>query len=161
MKAGSIDVIPHSALTTVLVDELRELFDRQYLADFGEWDPGQPYGYAPHDVHSIARAGTDIVGHMWGGLIGGFHPVALRSTSPGLAECWCRRMLVGSDWANDYCVRRTGPCSKPKVSNSDTSDAEKQSFRSIDPVGGCAFQWANARSLVRGVWWRIHLGSPS
>ncbi|WP_230854928.1 hypothetical protein [Arthrobacter terrae] len=64
MKAGSIDVVPHSALTTALVDELRELFDRQYLADFGEWDPGQPYGYAPHDVHLIARAGTDIVGHV-------------------------------------------------------------------------------------------------
>lgn len=39
------------------------LFDAEYLRDFGAWDPEQPYGYAPHDVHVVARSGGAVVGH--------------------------------------------------------------------------------------------------
>ncbi|WP_224763650.1 GNAT family N-acetyltransferase [Salinibacterium sp. ZJ70] len=34
------------------------------LTEFGDWNPQQPYGYAPHDVHVIARRGDATVGHV-------------------------------------------------------------------------------------------------
>lgn len=46
---------------------LQSLFDAEYLANFGTWDPEQPYGYAPHDVHLLALHGDTVVGHVgWG-----------------------------------------------------------------------------------------------
>lgn len=63
MNPYSIDVVQHGALTPRLSGELRRLFDAEYLETFGEWDPEQPYGYAPHDVHLIARADDNVVGH--------------------------------------------------------------------------------------------------
>ncbi len=38
-------------------------FDSEYQ-EFGEWDPQQPYGYAPHDVHIMARNEGRVVGHV-------------------------------------------------------------------------------------------------
>ncbi|WP_102157400.1 GNAT family N-acetyltransferase [Zhihengliuella halotolerans] len=64
MKAVSIEVVQHAALSPGLIEDLRCLFDAEYYADFGEWDPQQPYGYASHDVHLIARVGADVVGHV-------------------------------------------------------------------------------------------------
>ncbi|MBD7995261.1 hypothetical protein H9639_08130 [Arthrobacter sp. Sa2CUA1] len=61
--AASVEVVRHEAFTPALTDELRSLFDAEYLSDFGEWDPKQPYGYASHDIHLVARAAGDIVGH--------------------------------------------------------------------------------------------------
>lgn len=46
------------------LNRLRLLFDSEYLGAFGAWDPEQPYGYAAHDVHIIARVGDRIVGHV-------------------------------------------------------------------------------------------------
>lgn len=60
----SIDVVAHEALTPSDLSELRALFDSEYLAAFGEWDPELPYGYAPHDVHVVARDGGRVVGHV-------------------------------------------------------------------------------------------------
>ncbi len=40
-------------------------FDSEYLKEFGEWDPQQPYGYASHDVHVMARIEGRVVGHVW------------------------------------------------------------------------------------------------
>lgn len=60
----SIVVVAHSALTVGDIDELRWLFDQEYLHDFGSWDPNQPYGYAPHDLHVIARSDDGVVGHV-------------------------------------------------------------------------------------------------
>lgn len=60
----SIEVVPHGALTPQLGGELRRLFDTEYLATFGGWDQEQPYGYASHDVHLIARMGDVVVGHV-------------------------------------------------------------------------------------------------
>jgi aminoglycoside 2'-N-acetyltransferase I len=59
-----IDVISHDRLTVQDVARLRALFDAEYHAHFGAWDPDQPYGYAPHDVHIIARRGASVVGHV-------------------------------------------------------------------------------------------------
>ena len=60
----SIAVVAHGAMTVRDVDELRRLFDHEYLHDFGSWDRDQPYGYAPHDFHVIARSDDRVVGHV-------------------------------------------------------------------------------------------------
>lgn len=60
----SIEVVAHGALSAGDRGELRRLFDREYLVEFGPWYPEQPYGYASHDVHVIARSGESIVGHV-------------------------------------------------------------------------------------------------
>lgn len=59
-----IVVVAHSELTTEEEAGLRGLFDAEYGQDFGGWDPELPYGYAPHDVHVLARQGRRIVGHV-------------------------------------------------------------------------------------------------
>lgn len=64
MTTFVIDSVPHDRLTANDVVGLRELFDAEYLAEFGGWDPDQPYGYAPHDVHGIARLDDAVVGHV-------------------------------------------------------------------------------------------------
>lgn len=64
MKRHSIEVIAHQELTEADLHGLRQLFDSEYLEEFGEWDPQQPYGYAPHDVHIMARNEGRVVGHV-------------------------------------------------------------------------------------------------
>jgi predicted N-acetyltransferase YhbS len=59
-----IDVVAHGVLSSDDLARLRDLFDAEYLDDFGEWNPAQPYGYAPHDVHVIARSDGRVVGHV-------------------------------------------------------------------------------------------------
>jgi aminoglycoside 2'-N-acetyltransferase I len=43
---------------------LRRLFDSQYLADYGFWDPDRPYGYSPADVHVIGFERSEMVAHV-------------------------------------------------------------------------------------------------
>lgn len=57
-------VVRHHELTDDDLSGLRALFDAEYLTQFGEWNPEQPYGYARHDVHVIASRGDDTVGHV-------------------------------------------------------------------------------------------------
>lgn len=64
MTELSIEVVADDALTERDVEQLRQLFDDEYVHDVGEWDPDQPYGYAPHDLHVIPRSGDDVVGHV-------------------------------------------------------------------------------------------------
>ncbi|GAA1216247.1 GNAT family N-acetyltransferase [Microbacterium maritypicum] len=64
MTAVDIDTVPRDRLSANDLTRLRELFDAEYFAEFGAWDPDQPYGYAPHDVHVIARFGPAVVGHV-------------------------------------------------------------------------------------------------
>jgi aminoglycoside 2'-N-acetyltransferase I len=59
-----ITVTSHRELTRGDLAGLRALFDEEYLPEFGEWDPDQPYGYAPNDVHVIARRGGETVAHV-------------------------------------------------------------------------------------------------
>ena len=56
--------IPHIALTTDEITELRKLFDSEYLADHGQWNPEKPYGYSPADVHVVAFEGSRIIAHV-------------------------------------------------------------------------------------------------
>lgn len=60
----AIETVPHALLTARDLEGLRALFDAEYLADFGARDPELPYGYAPHDVHIVARVGSEVVGHV-------------------------------------------------------------------------------------------------
>ncbi|WP_309132994.1 GNAT family N-acetyltransferase [Brevibacterium sp.] len=64
MKPHSIEVLAHEDLAEADLGELRRLFDTEYLDDLGEWNPEQPYGYAAHDVHVIARISNRVVGHV-------------------------------------------------------------------------------------------------
>ncbi|WP_231479880.1 MULTISPECIES: GNAT family N-acetyltransferase [unclassified Microbacterium] len=77
MTSVVIDSVPHDRLTTNDLAGLRELFHAEYSADLGVWNPDQPYGYAPHDLHTIARLDDAVVGHVgW----------ARRTISVGAAE---------------------------------------------------------------------------
>ncbi|WP_166971092.1 GNAT family N-acetyltransferase [Brevibacterium atlanticum] len=64
VKRHSIEVLVHQELTEAVLDGFRQPFDSEYLKEFGEWDPQQPYGYASHDVHLMARIEGRIVGHV-------------------------------------------------------------------------------------------------
>ena len=64
MNDQVVEVVRHEDLASSDIEGLRGLFDSEYFVDFGRWDPEQPYGYAPHDVHVIARANRRIVGHV-------------------------------------------------------------------------------------------------
>ncbi len=62
--AIEIHAVPHRELTNEQLAQLRRLFDHEYLADYGDWNPELPYGYAPHDLHLLANAGSTVVGHV-------------------------------------------------------------------------------------------------
>lgn len=64
MKHHSIEIFAHQELTEANLGELRQFFDSEYLKEFGERDPQQPYGYASHDVHVMARIEGRVVGHV-------------------------------------------------------------------------------------------------
>jgi len=64
VKRHSIEVLAHQELTEADLGELRLLFDNEYLKEFGEWDPQEPYGYASHDVHIMARIEGRVIGHV-------------------------------------------------------------------------------------------------
>ncbi|WP_460801149.1 GNAT family N-acetyltransferase [Microbacterium sp. GXF6406] len=64
MTELAINVVVHEELTTSDLVGLRQLFDAEYLDDFGEWDPDLPHGYAPHAVHIVARSDGEVVGHV-------------------------------------------------------------------------------------------------
>lgn len=60
----SIRIVSHDALSVDDLAGVRAFFDAEYLTQFGEWNPEQPYGYAPHDVHLIASRGDETLGHV-------------------------------------------------------------------------------------------------
>lgn len=64
MKRHSIEVLVHQELTEADLRGLRQPFESEYLKEFGESDPHQPYGYASHDVHIMARIEGRVVGHV-------------------------------------------------------------------------------------------------
>lgn len=64
MTGLRIESVPHEFLTTDDLTGLRDLFDAEYFAAFGSWNPEQPYGYASHDVHLIAWLHGAVVGHV-------------------------------------------------------------------------------------------------
>lgn len=66
--AETLTAVPHADLTGGLLDGVRALFNAEYCAEFGNWNPDQPYGYAPHDIHIIAQDDAgQVIGHTgWG-----------------------------------------------------------------------------------------------
>lgn len=60
----TVRLVPHRELSREDLEGLQHLFDAEYLTQFGDWNPEQPYGYAPHDVHLIAERGDATVGHV-------------------------------------------------------------------------------------------------
>lgn len=64
MSRQVIGAVEHDELAGSDLRELRRLFDAEYYDDFGEWDPGQPYGYVSHDTHVVARVGDRLIGHV-------------------------------------------------------------------------------------------------
>lgn len=64
MTSPLIEVIAHEELTEADLGEFRQLFDSEYLEEFGQWDPDRPYGYASHDFHVMARIDGRIAGHV-------------------------------------------------------------------------------------------------
>ncbi len=83
-------------------DGLQDLFDAEYLGSHGPWDPDQPYGYAPAELHVLAHVRGHVVGHV--GVqsrvisvgdqevrVGGVGGVLVRT--PGRGEGLGRRLL--------------------------------------------------------------------
>lgn len=64
MVGSALELVRHEELSGVHLDGLRRLFDGEDAREFGDWDPEQPYGNAPHDIHVIARDHRGIVGHV-------------------------------------------------------------------------------------------------
>ncbi|GAA2858920.1 GNAT family N-acetyltransferase [Paenarthrobacter ilicis] len=59
-----IQVARHEDLTAGELEALQELFDAEYLREFGPWNPDQPYGYSPADVHVVTFRGQFPVAHV-------------------------------------------------------------------------------------------------
>ncbi len=57
-------VVNHGVLRDDEIVALGELFDSEYLATHGPWDPDRPYGYSPADVHTLAFVESRLVGHV-------------------------------------------------------------------------------------------------
>lgn len=64
LNVRAVDVVAHTHLSEVDREALRDLFDGEYLDSHGAWNPDQPYGYAAHDVHVMARADGRVLGHV-------------------------------------------------------------------------------------------------
>lgn len=60
----SIQLVWHRDLTDEQIARLRALFDAEYRDEQGWWDPDQPYGYSPAELHVIATDGPAIAGHV-------------------------------------------------------------------------------------------------
>lgn len=59
-----IDIVASQDLTDYQLAGLKQLFDREYLEDYGPWNVECPYGYAPQDIHILAYVEEKLVGHM-------------------------------------------------------------------------------------------------
>lgn len=56
-------IITDEQLTNELENQLRQLFNSEYQADYGEWTRKNPYGYASFDLRVLAISGNRVVGH--------------------------------------------------------------------------------------------------
>ncbi|WP_445441922.1 GNAT family N-acetyltransferase [Clavibacter sp. km1a] len=58
-----IEVVRHEDLSPTHLDQLRALFDREYLNDHGPWTPDAPYDYSPADTHVLVTHDLKLVAH--------------------------------------------------------------------------------------------------
>ncbi|WP_431695970.1 hypothetical protein [Kocuria rhizophila] len=59
-----ICLVWHEDLTGGQLYQLEQLFNAEYRADEGAWNPDAPYGYAPAELHVMAVEGGRVVGHV-------------------------------------------------------------------------------------------------
>lgn len=59
-----IRIVQHPDLSIDDLAALRALFDSEYLADYGSWNPDQPYGYSPADVHVMVFDQERVIAHV-------------------------------------------------------------------------------------------------
>ncbi|MDN3443999.1 GNAT family N-acetyltransferase [Microbacterium sp. APC 3901] len=90
-----VAVVEHDALSESQSAALRELFDREYRAEYGEWSPDRPYGYSPADVHTIVFRGSITVAHV------GFQRRLIRVGAREVAVAGTGGVLVHPDWRSD------------------------------------------------------------
>nr|WP_314843223.1 GNAT family N-acetyltransferase [uncultured Microbacterium sp.] len=140
----AIDVVTHADLTSADVAALRRFFDAEYLREFGDWDPDLPYGYAPHDVHVVARHADDIVGHVG----------------------WARRTIgVGQD---ELVIAGLGGVLIAQSARGDRlgSRLMRRAAEAMEAAGGVAFGYLGCREEVAAFfeacgWSRIAAGESS
>ena len=60
----TLETVKHSELDRKNFESLRRFFDAEYLQTHGPWNPEQPYGYAPHELHIMALLEDEVVGHV-------------------------------------------------------------------------------------------------
>ncbi|WP_445337286.1 GNAT family N-acetyltransferase [Clavibacter sp. CFBP 8614] len=58
-----IEVVRHHDLSRTHLEQLRALFDREYLDGYGPWTLDAPYGYSPADMHLLVTHGSELVAH--------------------------------------------------------------------------------------------------
>lgn len=107
VKHHSIEIVAHQELTEADLSELRQLFDSEYLKEFGEWDPQQPYGYASHDIHIMAQIEGCVVGHLGFGYLGCREQVVPFYESCGWTRILPREKSIGR--AGEFIVDEPGP----------------------------------------------------
>ena len=54
----------HKDLSRADLAALQELFDNEYMGDYGPWNPDAPYGYSPADFHVLEFRGTAVAAHV-------------------------------------------------------------------------------------------------
>jgi aminoglycoside 2'-N-acetyltransferase I len=59
-----IRVRRHVDLAATEIEALQSLFDREYLTEFGRWNPDAPYGYSPADTHVLAFREQALAAHV-------------------------------------------------------------------------------------------------
>ncbi len=96
--AESVRNVSHDHLSTSDVAALRTLFEREYAADLGPWNPDAPYGYSPADLHTMVFDDDELVAHVGHQLrtitVGGA-PITVAGTGGVLVDAGWRGTGVG------------------------------------------------------------------
>ena len=92
--------VPHDSLSVGDTAALRLLFDREYGAEYGAWEPDTPYGYSPADVHTMVFDDAELVAHVGHQL----RTITVGSTSVTIAGTG--GVLVDAGWRGTGLGRR-------------------------------------------------------
>ncbi|WP_180968935.1 GNAT family N-acetyltransferase [Microbacterium aurantiacum] len=97
--AESVRNVPHDDLSTSDIAALRALFEREYAADLGPWNPDAPYGYSPADLHTMVIDDDDElvahVGHQLRTITVGGAAITVAGTGGVLVDAGWRGTGVG------------------------------------------------------------------
>lgn len=93
-------IVEHDTLSESQSAALRDLFDREYRAEHGDWNPDRPYGYSPADVHTVLFHGSTAIAHV------GFQRRFIRVGAHEVAVAGTGGVLVHPDWRSAGVGRR-------------------------------------------------------